>query len=658
MSAWSDNILTRFPAGLSRLWIVSDPDNVLVDEKIIEELRSQSFQLLDFDDPISFRADYESRYRAWQEPGYSGPEALVLRHQLQDAQDLPWDYLEAGRHVKLSLAELLPNLSSNAVKQLSPRYLAPLYEAYRQHALQPLGDAATQDFILVHIFRISPFLITRQEDFWRELLRTHYHNEQLPAQLVDRVVGTLEASGKFPDHDIKALWSSKRAMTDALQNDWRAYAPTLGAQPVDGASNTPRQSKIPFSHPDVRTFVDSMFLDGQLQPLAVTAVPTNLPSWAKIGLLASEQSQLSLVEKSLDKLESSLPSPDATHREWTTFAASYGEMLKRFHLMPQAMAASVERRVASVKAAADNLMISWYARNAPALPSLPIGTGPVVPAHILRYLDNKRTSGEARIALLVFDGMAVDQWRQIRDHLAATRPQISCEESIAFSWLPTLTAVCRQSIFSGMKPREFADSIDTTSTESAHWNRFWRDRGLRPQNVAYDKGFKRQEDLARLADMISDPRFVTLGLVVDAIDGIIHGAMFGKRGVADQIRHWLDTGFVDQLLTMLLDGGFHVYIASDHGNTDAVGIGRPPSAETSELRGERVRVYRSEPLRDQARQSIPPTDVLKISSLPEDFLPVFAQTGNAFTVAGEPIVSHGGPSVEELLVPFVRIAYK
>lgn len=659
MTAWVDNILSRFPVGVSRLWIASDPDNVLLDENLIEGLRNRGFQLLDFDDPIAFRAEYEGRYRSsGDDPGKAGAETLILRHQLQDPNDLPWDYLELGRQVRLSLAELLPNLNSNVVKCLPPRHLSALYDAYRLHAHQPLGESAAEDFSLLHIFRISPFLITRQQDLWRELLRTHYNHEQLPVRLVERIVETLLASGNFPDDDLKALWSSRTAVLEALQDGWGAFLQSLGAKPADGTAPAARQNRIPFAHPDVRSFVDSMFLDGELQPIAVTSVPTELPAWAKLGILFSEQSQLSLVESALERLEPALPSIDAPYREWTAFAARYGEMLKRYHLMPQAMAASVERRVQHLKSAADRQLLAWYAHHAPSLPSLPIGAGPVVQSHIVRYLANRRSAGANRVALIVFDGMAVDQWRQVKDHLAIKRPQLSCEETLSFSWLPTLTSICRQSIFSGLKPREFADSVESTSKEELLWARFWQDGDLRKHNVAFQKGLKRSEDLVRVEEIVADTRIVALGLVVDAIDGIIHGAMFGKRGVADQIRHWLDTSFVESLLTLLLDAGFDVYVTSDHGNTDAVGIGRPPAAETSELRGERVRVYRSEPLRDQAVASLSGSDVLKLGALPDDFLPIFAKSGAAFSSAGEPIVSHGGPSVEEVLVPFVRIVYK
>ena len=45
---------------------------------------------------------------------------------------------------------------------------------YTVHDSKRAGrDSATKDFILTHIFRISPYLLNRAEDFRRELLHLH-----------------------------------------------------------------------------------------------------------------------------------------------------------------------------------------------------------------------------------------------------------------------------------------------------------------------------------------------------------------------------------------------------------------------------------------------------------------------------------------------------
>lgn len=94
--------------------------------------------------------------------------------------DLPWDYLRQARRVSLSLANLFPRLSYPVVRQIGAEHHEALFAAQAKHASQALGESATKEFILTHIFKISPHLISRPEDLWHVLLRLHYRESGLP----------------------------------------------------------------------------------------------------------------------------------------------------------------------------------------------------------------------------------------------------------------------------------------------------------------------------------------------------------------------------------------------------------------------------------------------------------------------------------------------
>ena len=94
MTPWIDRILKEFPADLAYLWIASDPDDVLLDEQVLSGLRARGFELMPFEDSVTFRAEYEERYRSAWDRGEPGPaKALVLHLRSNDIGDLPWDYL-------------------------------------------------------------------------------------------------------------------------------------------------------------------------------------------------------------------------------------------------------------------------------------------------------------------------------------------------------------------------------------------------------------------------------------------------------------------------------------------------------------------------------------------------------------------------------------
>lgn len=661
MSAWIDRILKEFTADLSRLWIAADPDVVLLDERVLAGLRARGFELLPFEDSVVFRAEYEDRYRTAWDLGASGPaKALILHLRGTNVGDLPWDYLRQARQVSVSLANLFPKLSYKVVRQVGPEHHEALYAAQTQHASQSLGESLTKDFILTHIFRISPHLISHPEDLWRELLRLHYRDAALPLVLGEYVAQVLGDSAAFKSLPLGELFCSKATLLRVVQEAWYRYLSDRGVTGIRmGESPAPDfagRVEVPFEHPDVRVIVDSMFLDGMLHPLAIHGALPRIPEWARVGIVQDPMALRNLVDEGIKGLHQTLPTAESSFRDWTSAARKLGEVLARFHALDSARAEGLRSAIVDLQTSADERLRQWVGKHYADLPSLPVAKGPIMVHHIPRVLALRRAAGEEKIALLVFDGLAVDQWAQIREALAKRAPRYAFDEAACFAWLPTLTSVSRQAIFSGLKPREFAETIESTAPEPSQWTRFWQDQGMRANEVLYRKSIKRNDQLAELDSTLSNPVLKVVGIVVDTVDEIVHGAPLGKRGIAALIESWCESGFVERLLDQLAGKGFHVYLTADHGNVEAVGQGRPKQGVAAEMRGERVRTYRSEILATESATSNPNSYRLEVAGLPTNFFSLFAGGRSAFIPVGEQAVVHGGISVEELLVPFVKVS--
>jgi len=658
MSQWIDRILSEFSEDVARLWIAADPDDVLLNEHVLTKLRERGFELIPFEDSVVFRAEYEDRYRSAWDQGRAGPaNALVLHWRGSNTGELPWDYLSRARRVSLSLANLFPKLSYPVVRQIGAEHHEALFAAQARHAFQVHGESATKEFILMHIFRISPHLMQRSEDLWRELLRLHYREAGLPIVLAEHVAHVLGDQAAFKGLPIGELFSSKGILLRLVQDAWYRYLSRLGIHGTRVGEDAPvdfiAKTDIPFEHPDVRVIIDSMFLDGLLHPLAVQNPPSNIPDWARVGIVEDPLTLRNLVADGIKGIRQSIPTLQASYRDWASLSRRLSEVIARFHALDTARAEGLKVALAEIQSATDERLQEWVAKHYADLPSLPVTKGPVMVHHVPRYLSMQRATGQSKVALLVFDGLAVDQWVLIRETLGRIAPQFGFDESACFAWLPTLTSVSRQALFSGLKPREFADTIETTSHEPAQWSRFWKDQGLRANDVYYRKGIQRNDQLAELDAALSGQSIKVAGIVVDTVDEIVHGAVLGKRGIASQIESWCETGFVDRLFTLLIDNGFHVYLTSDHGNVEAIGQGRPNQGVMPEMRGERVRTYRTETLASSAVNAN--TFRLEIAGLPANFMALFATGRTAFLPLGEPAVVHGGISVEELLVPFVKV---
>jgi hypothetical protein len=147
-----------------------------------------------------------------------------------------------------------------------------------------------------------------------------------------------------------------------------------------------------------------------------------------------------------------------------------------------------------------------------------------------------------------------------------------------------------------------------------------------------------------------------VGLVVDQVDHIMHGMALGSAGMHNQVRQWVtEQPFMARLLDLLFDHGFAIFLASDHGNIEAVGCGSPSEGAVADLRGQRVRVYPDQALRRHVQQAFPQAVEWPCLGLPETYLALLAPQRTAFAQPGKLIVAHGGISVEEMIVPFIRI---
>ena len=85
-------------------------------------------------------------------------------------------------------------------------------------------------------------------------------------------------------------------------------------------------------------------------------------------------------------------------------------------------------------------------------------------------------------------------------------------------------------------------------------------------------------------EVLSHPKVLVVGFVIDTVDKIMHGMQLGTAGMHNQVRQWAEQGFMQRLLNLLFDHGFGVVLTSDHGNIEAVGIGRPSEGAVADLR--------------------------------------------------------------------------
>ncbi len=664
MTSWRDQLLKEFTPQVARLTLVADPDGLLLEEGILYGIREQGFELIPFEDHVAFRYAYESKFRSRWDHGVHTDLVVVLRSPSSDLESLPYDLLQAGRRLSFNLGDLFPNLSYPVVAALDRGDLDALFHAQLQHTPGSMGDNATKEFALRHIFEIAPELIKQPSDLLRVLLRRHYRAQRIPAILDQRFIEVLRQNGLFEDWPLDKIISDREAFFAFLQERWPVFLDRMAAQ---GKSNTVSENKetyglqysgpldLPFDHDDVRVYIDNLFLEGLLHSVSHDKGGDLTSTWVGIGIQTDAAKDCRRrLKRLVETIRDTIPTVDARHADWFRFGYAYSKISVLEHELGSGLSNDTVERIASLRVSIDSAFLTWVQDRFAGLHNQP----PVPPAmlhHIPRVLARIISeSHDNKIAFLLVDGLALDQWIVLREVLQSQRQNLRFRESAVFAWIPTITSVSRQAAFAGKPPIYFPSSINSTNKEQSLWTQYWADQGLIGPAATYARGLG-DGDIDKVREILSHPMIRVAGLVIDKVDKIMHGMELGAAGMHNQVRQWAMQGFMTDLIDILLDQGFQIFLSSDHGNIEAKGCGRPAEGAVADIRGERVRVYPDDLLRASVKERFPDAIEWPSLGLPDNYHALLAPHRKAFIRDGEIIVGHGGISIEELIVPLIQI---
>lgn len=662
MSSWRDPILAEFIPGVSRLTLVADPDGLLAEEQLALALRQRGFDLIDFDDPVEFRFAYESRYREAWDRGEQTELSVILRLPTSDLESLPYDLLKAGRQLSFSLGRIFPDLSYPVLEQMDPSLLDAVYQAQQLTATEPMGDNGTRDFILRAVYRIAPDLISNDVELLRALLRIHYARMKMPRDIATRLVTVLSANPDLSKWPLQTIVPDAEAFFAFLQERWPLYLGSLSSaeelKETTFADELEYQGPelLPFDHPDIRVYIDNLFVEARLQPVEAGHLDIEPESWARSGIHVSTAEDESLrAERLFNRLERELPNEEYRYDDWLVIAQRWAELSAMVHAQNQR---ALQSRLHRLGDRINVIFADWLQVHYASLVNLPPAR-PAMLHHVPRLLARnlEREPGRS-VALIVADGLSLDQWITVRNQLRQQDPRLVIRESATFAWIPTLTSVSRQAIFAGKSPMYFPNSISATSSEPKLWQSFWEGSGLSRFDTSYARSLGLGDPLEDLERLINPGRTIAAGFVIDTIDTMMHGMQLGSTGMHSAIDLWCQNRYLSKMIGQLLELGFQVWLTSDHGNIEAIGRGRPSEGAIAESRGERVRTYRAETLRQRVADEFRFAQEWPPIGLPPRYYPLIATQRDAFVREGAAIVGHGGISIEEVIVPLIKFELK
>ncbi len=646
--SWKNYILDEFPPGdgFSRISAVLDPEYLLADESLFAELETRGYRIIEFTDKLSLRYLYENEFR------YQGDKklAILIREEQRSLDDLPYDIFTQSRKVEFSLSSIFPNLNFSVLNELDRQYFPELFELRSDMPYSPLGETETCEFLLEKLFGISTDTINNDNGLLRLLFRIHFDLKIKSARLLKFVGKQIQQKSQFRKWGIDILLARDNNFYSFLQERWIyfvAQCATLNIRESQAMYNEKNcgPAYIAFDAPEIKPYIESLFAAGLLR---ADESPDGLQHIIDFLCTGQKISSKIHIDVFFDKIESSIPNFNARYNAWLDFARQWAE-LTSLSITLQTGA----NRLSAIQEKVNTAFLTWLKSHYNALISLP-PQSPVMVHQIVRSASRKLAEGAIRkFALIVIDGLAFNQWMTMRPYLDK---KFTLSSTGCFAWIPTLTSISRQAIFSGKIPAMFPASVNSTAKEDCLWNQVWEASGLKKTEIMYTKGLGDGSPDSVL-DEIS-PKTKICGFVIDKVDKIMHGMQLGNSGMHNQIKQWLNQQYLEKMILGLLDRGFSVTITSDHGNIECMGLGRLQEGVLSELQGARVRVYSDKTLLNSAVTKYEHAFALNLAGMPNDFYAMSLPYNFAFIANGENVVAHGGVSIEEVIVPLVNITGK
>jgi hypothetical protein len=648
MSSLEEHLIVRIHPEVSHLWAVADGDGLFRSDGVARLLASRGAELLIYEDPMAFRLRYEQEVRPRMESADPGCYVIVIDPGNEGLRSLPADIYGASQHIEVALADLFPALPRKVLSELEPGVLSELWRKRDQFPAGAQGDKETADLILRIAYKIEPSFINSLQDFVQQLVSLHFAGIQLPNELVLRLAQVAApATGHLPD--VHELIRSHGAFWALMQQEWKNWI----CPSAVGKVQLQTREVIDFDNPKLRVWMDNLFLEGVLRP--VDNAGGRLPSsWCSVGVVKKD-SESRLVEFAAirKRLLEAMPGAESAYGEWLTFAQRYSAYVASLFSADQ-QKEEIESFWSELWQPVDERFMAFVENRLESLANLP-PTRPVLINHIPRFLARRVAAG-SKVALLVLDGLSIAQWCLIREQLVRVISDLRVNEETCFSLTPSLTNVARQALYSGELPVFFEASIERTDLDAKRWKNFWDSASNKPVRSQHLSLEGNDGDAEALKDSLQGGASA-LGVTVRMPDEIVHGATMGWRGVCDQVRLWAKQAFLSDSVRAVLSAGYELYLTADHGNIEAIGEGSVPQGVLVERSGQRVRIYRDETIFAHSSAQLASRARNAASKLlPPSYLPLVHSGRGAYVQTGQIIVTHGGNSLDEMIVPFAQLS--
>ena len=261
---------------------------------------------------------------------------------------------------------------------------------------------------------------------------------------------------------------------------------------------------------------------------------------------------------------------------------------------------------------------------------------PVLVSRAMEYMHEHSD----RFVIIVMDGMSQFDWEIISESFVG----MNYTKADMYAMIPTVTSVSRQCLLSNKYPLQLINPW-SQSKEKQEFTECATDMGYLPTQMGYERGY----DAAFAASVKCG------AVIINDVDDMVHGQMQGRIGMLNDIGVLSNQKKLVELTKCLISQGFDVYITADHGNTPCVGMGKlMGTGVETETKSRRMLV-----LKDFAdKQTI--KEKYQLIEYPKYYLNksydyLICPAGKSFDAKNDEVMSHGGITLDEVIVPFIKI---
>jgi hypothetical protein len=267
----------------------------------------------------------------------------------------------------------------------------------------------------------------------------------------------------------------------------------------------------------------------------------------------------------------------------------------------------------------------------------------------------RRDEGQKK-AIICFDCMGFEEWNVLKEYLK-NLDGIEFEVEHTLAIIPTETNFSRTTIFSGIPPKKILDTGLVNTVETRHEERLFKHAlgqyGVSEHDVYYQRAAS-SDGLDIAFDSLRD--YEWLGIVFTFMDTLSHNSLTSKSKLVNDIKEFLSKSNLYYFIQKLIDQGFRIFFVSDHGNIYARGNRVRASKDLVNEKARRFMIFDHRELATEYETE--KTELLQFGNIIGDQWLLLETQNEMFDNLDQKRITHGGISVEEVIVPYVKVIKK